>query len=428
MPSTIDQAAISERAEGVRCPWCAAVTTAGRSPLSTCCACGAATTFPVPSDDQLERAYSTWYRPAGGRFGGGGDALLALSRATLARRLDRIAPPGPVLDVGAGDGALVRALRARGRDAIGLERVAGDGVVACGIDAFDGPPGQWAAVVFWHSLEHLRDPAQAVDRAVALLAPGGVLVIATPNLSSWQARCFGERWFHLDIPRHLVHLPASALQRGVRARGLTIERTSYWRGGQVLFGWLHGIVRLLPGAPISTARSVASARRMNQSLAYGDWGYWQPGRRSLPRPGRWPRRGHRARRWHRLRRGPPDMITGERVSTGGGGFNPTWQRHVAAYGLCAPLLPPGACSTSAAVWATRTSARAARDASGPTSTPSALAGQDRETVAADMRELPFDDGSYARLGGPVDRARAGPRASAARRSCAWSAPAAWPCS
>ena len=30
--------------------------------------------------------------------GSGGDALLSLSRATLARRLDRIAPPGPVLD------------------------------------------------------------------------------------------------------------------------------------------------------------------------------------------------------------------------------------------------------------------------------------------------------------------------------------------
>ena len=34
-------------------------------------------------------------------------------------------------------------------------------------------------------------------------------------------------------------------------------------------------------------------------------------------------------------------VTGERVSTPAGGFNPTWQRHVAAYRLCAPLLPDG---------------------------------------------------------------------------------------
>jgi SAM-dependent methyltransferase len=156
---------------------------------------------------------------------------------------------GPVLDVGAGDGALLRALRARGRKAIGLERVAGDGIVAGTIETFDDGVGEWAAVVFWHSLEHLRDPATAVDRAAALLAPGGVLAIAVPNLSSWQARCFGDRWFHLDLPRHLIHLPASALEAGVRARGFTIERTSYWRGGQILFGWLHGVVGLFPGRP-----------------------------------------------------------------------------------------------------------------------------------------------------------------------------------
>jgi hypothetical protein len=151
--------------------------------------------------------------------------------------------------VGAGDGTLVRALRARGRDALGLERVAGDGVLAAEIETFDDRLGQWGAVVFWHSLEQVRDPAGAGDRAASLLAPGGVLAIAVPNLSSWQARCLGERWFHLDLPRHLVHLPASALQIGVRARGLAIERTSYWRGGQILFGWLHGIVGMLPGRP-----------------------------------------------------------------------------------------------------------------------------------------------------------------------------------
>jgi SAM-dependent methyltransferase len=245
---------ITAEAAGVQrvtagCVWCGAAATLIAPSLIRCSACGAATTFPAPSDDELERAYKTWYRPAGGRFAGGGDRLLTFSRATLARRLDRIAPPGPVLDVGAGDGTLVRALRRRGREALGVERVAGDGVLAADIETFDDRSGQWAAVVFWHSLEHLRDPAAAVDRAAALLAPGGVLAIAVPNLSSWQARCFGERWFHLDPPRHLVHLPASALQMGLRDRGLAIQRTSHWRGGQILFGWLHGFAGMLPGRP-----------------------------------------------------------------------------------------------------------------------------------------------------------------------------------
>jgi SAM-dependent methyltransferase len=208
---------------------------------------------------ELERAYGGWYRPASGRFSAGGDRLLALSRATLARRLDRISPPGPILDVGCGEGWLLTALRARGREAVGLERATADpeahggerggGVLATEITAFEDRAGEWAGVVFWHSLEHLPAAAPAIDRAAELLAPKGVLVIAVPNFASLQARTFGDRWFHLDVPRHVVHLTEEALIDGLTARGLVIERRSHWRAGQQMFGWLHGIVGTLPGRP-----------------------------------------------------------------------------------------------------------------------------------------------------------------------------------
>jgi hypothetical protein len=68
-----------------------------------------------------------------------------------------------------------------------------------------------------------------------------------PNTASLQARVFGDRWFHLDLPRHLVHLPAAALTARLRSLGLAVTRVSHWRGGQVLFGWLHGLVGALPG-------------------------------------------------------------------------------------------------------------------------------------------------------------------------------------
>ena len=114
-----------------------------------------------------------------------------------------------MLDVGAGDGTLLDALRRLGRDAVGLERESDrPDVVAGEIDDLDG---EWAAVVFWHSLEHLRTPESALRGAAALVAPGGVMVIAAPNAASWQAQLFGERWFALDLPRHLIHIPAAAL-------------------------------------------------------------------------------------------------------------------------------------------------------------------------------------------------------------------------
>ena len=107
------------------CAWCGAPLGAGsrRRPGGLECArCGVVTTAPWPSDAELDSAYSGPYRPSSGRFAGAGDRILGALRARLARRLDRIAPEGSILDVGAGDGTLVDVLARRGRDVLGLER------------------------------------------------------------------------------------------------------------------------------------------------------------------------------------------------------------------------------------------------------------------------------------------------------------------
>jgi hypothetical protein len=231
------------------CVWCGAHfdSSAVRRPGRTVClSCGAATTDPWPDAATLEQAYAR-YRPASGRFSGAGDALLRRTRGRLAKRIDRLAPAGRVLDVGAGDGTLVEALRRRGREALGLERDSRHEEVEEASISEVG--GEWSAVVFWHSLEHLPEPGRDLDRAAGRLGQGGMLFVAVPNTDSIQALAFGDRWLHLDLPRHLIHLPARALTRRVESLGLELTRVSHWRGGQVIFGWLHGLVGLLPGRP-----------------------------------------------------------------------------------------------------------------------------------------------------------------------------------
>jgi SAM-dependent methyltransferase len=149
--------------------------------------------------------------------------------------------------VGAGDGTLVEAFVRRGREAAGLEpHASGPHIRNTEIEEMSGT---WAAVIFWHSLEHLRRPAGALSHAAGLLVPGGRLVLAVPNAASLQARAFGDRWFALDLPRHLVHLSPAPLLSKIGDMGLRIERVSYLRGGQVVFGWVHGLVAQLPGQP-----------------------------------------------------------------------------------------------------------------------------------------------------------------------------------
>jgi SAM-dependent methyltransferase len=235
---------------GIDCGWCGAPLDRNaerRRGRARCAECGVWTTDPAPGSDELEQAYTRWYRPPTGRFAGPGDVLLRATRARLARRLDRIAPAGRILDVGAGDGALLDALATRGRAAVGLER-RGSHPNMRALDVTE-VEGTWSAVVFWHSLEHLPRAGTALEHAASILAPGGVLVIAIPNPDSLQAALFTDRWFALDLPRHLVHVPARVLLTRLARLGLRVERVSYLRGGQVAFGWLQGFVGRLPGHP-----------------------------------------------------------------------------------------------------------------------------------------------------------------------------------
>ncbi len=87
-------------------------------------------------------------------------------------------------------------------------------------------------------------------------------------------------------------------------------------------------------------------------------------------------------------------VTGERVTTPERGFNPTWQRHVAAYALCAPLLGPGRVLDLGCGVGHSYRLLAPRETVGLDLEPSALEGQERETVVADMRALPFPKDSF----------------------------------
>lgn len=89
------------------------------------------------------------------------------------------------------------------------------------------------------------------------------------------------------------------------------------------------------------------------------------------------------------------MISGERVSTPAGGFNPTFQRHVAAYRLSAGLLPDGRVLDLGCGVGHSYRELAPRENVGVDLEASVLSGQERETHVADMRALPFPDRSFA---------------------------------
>jgi SAM-dependent methyltransferase len=166
--------------------------------------------------------------------------LLAPARGLAERdRLrftSHLEPGSRVLEVGAGDGKLVAAMRGRGLDARGIdpspaacEAAASIGVEVAnvGIDEAQVTAGAEDAVVVWHALEHLDRPAEALGRIHGWLRPGGSIVVAVPNLASLQARIGGDRWFHQDVPRHRVHLTPAGVTALLERSGFRVERVRH---------------------------------------------------------------------------------------------------------------------------------------------------------------------------------------------------------
>jgi SAM-dependent methyltransferase len=88
------------------------------------------------------------------------------------------------------------------------------------------------------------------------------------------------------------------------------------------------------------------------------------------------------------------MVTGERAVTAAGGFNPSWQRHVAAYELCARFLGPGPVLDLGCGVGHSFERLAPRETVGVDIAAEALRGQARRTIVADMRAVPVGDASF----------------------------------
>ena len=60
-----------------------------------------------------------------------------------------------------------------------------------------------------------------------------------PNFDSLQARLFGSRWFHLDLPRHYTHFSARALEGLLSRHSFRVVRRDHFCLEQNPFGWLQ---------------------------------------------------------------------------------------------------------------------------------------------------------------------------------------------
>src|SRR5437588_408559 len=97
-------------------------------------------------------------------------------RAYVAANLPE--PPARVLEVGAGDGRLGRALRAVGYDVLAIDPGSeSENVRAVALADVDEPAGSFEAAVAIVSLHHVNPLEDSCRRLGELVAPGGTLIV-----------------------------------------------------------------------------------------------------------------------------------------------------------------------------------------------------------------------------------------------------------
>ncbi len=229
----------------------------GRWHLYRCRGCEGVYLDPRPTLESIARAYSSYYthEPEGGgdapptafgrfkrasyngylnaqynldlrpaiswsRWAVAAVPRIKLKKDLMARHLRLDRRGARLLDIGCGNGAFVRAARAWGWDAEGLDpdpnaaavvRAAGLPITVGSLPKLGYPDASFAAVTMSHSIEHLHDPLAGLHEIRRILQPGGTVWIATPNLDSNGHEVFGAEWVGLDPPRHLVLFTAPSL-------------------------------------------------------------------------------------------------------------------------------------------------------------------------------------------------------------------------
>jgi SAM-dependent methyltransferase len=207
-----------------------------------CVACGFVVTLPAPAGVEIAKYYPPGYygSASGRRFPAAVERLQNALYGRRARAVERELRRGPgrVLDVGCGRGLLLHAFRERGWKVDGTELsesaaafardVLGIPVSIAPAVSLPWPDGTFDAVTMWHVLEHLQDPGAALREAARVLQPGGVLLAGAPNFGSPEARWTRDKWFHLDVPRHLTHLTRESLHAAITSADFDVRRISFF--------------------------------------------------------------------------------------------------------------------------------------------------------------------------------------------------------
>lgn len=197
--------------------------------------------------------------------------------------MDRVQRPGKLLDVGCATGIFMRHAKEHGWMVRGVEPNADTARIATeeGLNVTHGTLTDlesdelFDAITLWDVLEHVPNPLEVLREARQLLAPGGYLWVATPNVDglfpsvSLKVADRVGRWPHPDLPHHICQFSESTLRQALARAGFHRVDVTHER---IPLGYTFGSTRQLLTEPKRLAYTAVFApiAMLGPAMSSGD--------------------------------------------------------------------------------------------------------------------------------------------------------------
>lgn len=207
--------------------------------LSRCASCGFCFTDPRPTLEESAKYYdSSDYVSHSKTSKGLTNYLFHKARTYTIQRKKHIVRKHShgktILDYGCGTGDFLASMQAAGWNTRGIEPnpVARDHArEKYNLEVYDEsamesiPDHSLDTITLWHVLEHIYPLTDRIHSFRQKLNKNGTLIVAVPNMASYDAKRYGKYWAAYDVPRHIYHFVPGNIKRLMTNEGFTYVRS-----------------------------------------------------------------------------------------------------------------------------------------------------------------------------------------------------------
>ena len=206
--------------------------------IVSCGTCGFTFTNPRPENSDLDKYYcSEMYISHTNKNRGLFNLTYQTIRKYAIRKklalLDKITIKGTHLDIGCGTGEFLNACKEAGYKTKGIEpsKLARNQAetnynlnVNENTDLEIFKKDEFTSISMWHVLEHIPDLKKTIKELNRITKINGKLLIAVPNIESWDADYYKQHWAAWDVPIHLWHFSKKSIKNLFEHNGFKLVK------------------------------------------------------------------------------------------------------------------------------------------------------------------------------------------------------------